>query len=277
MHRFFLAAATLTIAAVAAAQTFEVASIRVNRDQSDRPTFLRPILEPGGRVLMRNQTLRDLVRTAYGLNENELIGGPEWVRSISFDLEARGTAEMSADTGRAMLRALLADRFSLAIHHEQRELPIYVMTLAARDGTPGPQLRPSAASCVPVTRPSGMPSPPRPPQQLLASIPLFVAGAPPRCPSMFMTGHVSARAMTMDAFARALAPVAGRPVVNRTGLTGEFDLDMSYSRDVTADPDVAAAPALTTAVREQLGLKLDPERGPVDVVVIDRGMMPTEN
>jgi uncharacterized protein (TIGR03435 family) len=72
---------------------------------------------------MRNQTVRDLIRAAYGVRENELVGGPDWIRSTGFDLEARGAADMSAETARAMLRTLLADRFSLAVHREQRELP----------------------------------------------------------------------------------------------------------------------------------------------------------
>jgi uncharacterized protein (TIGR03435 family) len=192
-------------------------------------------------------------------------------------VEARGPAGMSADTARAMLRELLEDRFSLAVHREQRQLPIYVLTLVARDGRPGPQLRPAGAQCAAVTTPKGVPLPPPPPMAVMETIPLFVASAPPRCPSVFMTGHVSARAMAIDAFARALAPITGRPIVNRTGLTGEFDVDVSYSPNLTAAPDVGAAPELTTAVREQLGLKLDPQRGPVNVLVIDRVLMPTEN
>ena len=278
---FVLAAAGVSTAAAPIAQTlapkFEVASIRLNRDQSVAPNRLRPILEPGGRVYLRNQTLREIILAAYGVNDNELVGGPDWIRSTDFDVDARGPAGVSADTARAMLRELLADRFSLAVHREQRELPIYVLTLAARDGQRGPRLRPAGAECAALTRPQGMPPPPPPPAALVESIPLFVVGAPPRCPSMFLTGHVSARAMSMDRFAQSLARIASRPVINRTGLTGEFDVDLLYTPDLTAAPGDAAAPVLTTAAQEQLGLKLEPQRGPVDVVVIDRVMMPTEN
>src|SRR5688572_7941834 len=208
---FLLAAAGVSTAAAPIAQTlapkFEVASIRLNRDQSVAPNRLRPILEPGGRVYLRNQTLREIILAAYGVNDNELVGGPDWIRSTDFDVDARGPAGMSADTARAMLRELLADRFSLAVHGERRELPIYVLTLAAGDGRRGPQLRPAGVQCTALTTPKGVPPPPPPPSALVETTPLFVAGAPPRCPSMFMTGHVSARALTMDAFARALAPI----------------------------------------------------------------------
>jgi uncharacterized protein (TIGR03435 family) len=176
-----------------------------------------------------------------------------------------------------MLRTLLAERFALEVHRETRDLPIYDLALAARDGQRGPQLRPAGVECAAVTLPTGMRPPPPPPQPFVRSIPLFRTAAPPRCPSLFLTGHVSARAMTMDAFARALVPVAGRPVVNRTGLAGEFDLELRYSADLTSVPDVTTPPELTTAMREQLGLKLDAQRGPVEVVVIDRVMMPSEN
>src|SRR4029434_5096200 len=119
-----------------ASTRFEVASIRVNRDSSDRPTLVRPILQPGGRVLMRGQTLRDLIVTAYGVRQPQLIGGPAWAGSTSFDLEARGSTDTSPDAARAMLRALLADRFSLTVHREQRELPVYVLTSSPRNGQP---------------------------------------------------------------------------------------------------------------------------------------------
>jgi uncharacterized protein (TIGR03435 family) len=216
----------------ATAPRFEVVSVRVNRDASDRPTFMRPILQQGGRVLMTNQTLRELIRTAYGVKENELIGGPGWADMTGFDLEARGPAGMSADTARAMLRALLADRFSLVVHREKRDLPIYTLTMAARDRQRGPQLKPAAAQCSPVTRPDGMPPPPAGSQPTL----LMADRGPLRCPSMFRAGHFSARAISMDVLAVELTVPAGRPVVNRTGLTGEFDLDLTYTPDLNAGP-----------------------------------------
>ena len=280
MRTLLLAAMAATAAAAAQtpAATFEVASIRINREVSDRPTLLRPVLQ-NARVSMRNQSLSDLIRAAYGADENELIGGPDWVRSTGFDLEARGTAGMSADTARAMLRALLAERFALDVHREKRDLPIYELMVTARNGRPGAQLRPAAAQCAPLTRPNGMPPPPPSPKGAMDVVPLMIEGAPPRCPSISVPGHYSARAVSMDALASELTEVTGRPVLNRTGLMGEFDFDLIYAPvlNALAVPDAAARPELTTALQEQLGLKLEAGRGPVEVLVIDRAQMPTEN
>jgi uncharacterized protein (TIGR03435 family) len=257
--------------------SFEVASIRVNRDVSDRPTLMRAILQPGGRVSMRNQSLRDVILAAYGVNDRELIGGPGWVGSTGFDLDARGAADMTADTARAMLRTLLADRFSLAVHREQRDLPIYVLTMATGNGQPGPQLRPAAAQCAAPTRPKDMPPGPAPSKVPPQPAPLGAAGTPPRCPSLFRPGHFSGRAVSMDRLAGELADLGDRPVMNRTGMKGEFDLDLTYAPELTAAPEAAALPGLATALQDQLGLKLEAGRGPVQVLVIDRALMPTEN
>jgi uncharacterized protein (TIGR03435 family) len=240
---------------------------------------MRPILQKGGRVLMTNQTLRDLIRTAYGVRENELIGGPGWSRSTGFDLEARGASDMSAETARVMLRTLLAERFSLAVHREQRDQPIYVLTMATRNRL-GPQLKAADAPCAPVTQPKGMPPPPPPPPKgIVESVPLMVDRASLQCPSIFFAGFFSARSVSMDVLATELAESVGRTVVNRTGLVGEFDLDLTYAPDLNAlaAPDAASVPGLTTALQEQLGLKLEASRGPVEVLVIDRAAMPTEN
>jgi uncharacterized protein (TIGR03435 family) len=258
---------------------FEVASIRVNRDSPDRPTLLRPILQPGGRVLMRGQTVRDLIVTAYGVRQTELIGGPTWTGSTSFDLEARGASDTSPDVARAMLRALLADRFSLAVHSEQRDLPVYVLTSSPRNGQPGSRLRPAAGACTRPTPPDGLPPPPPSlPRGMAEAVPLM-QGATVRCQSIFMPGHVSARAASLDALATELTDTIGRPVVNRTGLTGEFDIDLRYTPDssAVADPQASSPPAVATALQEQLGLRLEASRAAVEVLVIDRVAMPTEN
>jgi uncharacterized protein (TIGR03435 family) len=257
--------------------SFDVASIRVNREVSDRPTLLRAILQPGGRVAMRNQSLRDMILAAFGIKENELIGGPGWVGSTGFDLDARGAADMTAETARAMLRTLLADRFSLAVHREQRDLPIYVLTMAARNGRPGPQLRPAAALCAAPTRPKGMPSGPPPSKLPPQPVPLGAVATPPRCPSLFIPGHFSGRAVAMEVLAGELSDVGDRPVMNRTGLMGEFDLDLTYAPELIAAPEAAALPGLATALQDQLGLKLEAARGAVEVLVIDRAAMPAEN
>jgi uncharacterized protein (TIGR03435 family) len=262
-----------------ASARFEVASIRVNRDSSDRPTLLRPILQPGGRVLMRGQTVRDLIVTAYGVRQPELIGGPPWADATNFDLEARGSSDMSADTARSMLRALLADRFSLTVHNEQRELSVYILMRSTPNGQPGSQLRPAAGQCTRPNPPDGLPPPPPSLPRGMTEAVSLMQGATARCQSIFLPGHVSARAVSLDALGAELTNAMGRPVVNRTGLTGEYDIDLRYTPGLSAaaDPQTSGPPTIATALQEQLGLRLEASRAPVDVLVIDRVAMPTEN
>lgn len=228
---------------------------------------------------MRGQTLRDLIGAAYGVRDSQLIGGPAWAGSTSFDLEARGSTDTSADVARAMLRALLAERFSLVVHSEQRELPVYVMTRSTRNGQADSQLRPAGAQCSAPNVPDGLPpAPPFLPKGMMEAAPL-IQSATLRCQSIFMPGHISARAASLDALATELANALGRPVVNRTGLAGEFDIDLRYAADLNVVPDsqTSDAPGIATALQEQLGLRLEGSRASVDVLLIDRAVMPTEN
>jgi len=112
----------------------------------------------------------------------------------------------------------------------------------------------------------------------MEAVPLM-PGATLRCQSIFMPGHLSARAASLDALATELTETLGRPVVNRTGLTGEFDIDLRYAAElnVVADAQTSNRPGVATALQEQLGLRLEASRAPVEVLVIDRVAMPTEN
>ena len=261
---------------------FDVASVKANR--SGAPFRIGPMLQPGGRVIATNLALRDLIRAAYGLEDNQLVNVPAWGDGDRFDLEARGPADLTPARGQAMLRELLADRFKLVTHPETRQLPIYRLVMARRDRAPGPRLRPSGPECAPITPPPGVPTPPPPPPPMGGGgVPLTVAdGTPRRCGTMMFPGATSTRSVTMAAFANLLSLGVGRPVVDETGLPGAFDIDLTYSPDLGAAasqtaPPVNAAPSLFTALEEQLGLKLESARGPVNVVVIDRVERPAEN
>jgi uncharacterized protein (TIGR03435 family) len=265
-----------------ATSRFEVASIR---ESKPIPLSAGPMLQEGGRLYTINLTLSTLIREAYGLEENQVIGGPSWMDSTGFDVEARAGAGATPAHVRAMLRELLSERFGLATHPEQRQLPIYELTMSGRDGKPGPRMKASGANCQEVTLPTlgpGAPPPPPPPPALAGTYLGADRREPMRCPAMIFTGHVSARLMTMNGFAEVLRYLSGRPVVNRTGLSGAFDLDLTYSPDPDAGfrggpPPATNAPALFTALREQLGLRLESGRGAVDVLVIDRANPPTAN
>lgn len=278
-----VAVLVLACGVVPAAQrlTFDVASVRRN---PGAPIFMTPMLQPGGRVVATNVRTSDVIRAAYELDENQLVGGPDWIDDETYDIEARGPADMPAASARAMLRALLEDRFALRTHREQRELPMY--RLLSADGTRGPQLRAAGTECAPPTLPGlaeGVPPPPPPPPGPRGT-PLRTVGPGSGCPSIVFTGHFSGRSFTMDAFAQWLSQFIRRPVVNATGITGRFDIDLTYAPpdDLAAPPgapppQVSSAPSLSSAIDEQLGLRLESGRGPVDVLVIDGIARPSGN
>jgi uncharacterized protein (TIGR03435 family) len=254
---------------------FEVATVKVNVS-GPGPSFGLMLL-PGGRVVAQNAPLRDVIRAAYGLEDSQLEGGPGWLRTTRVDIEARGAVTL--DSARAMTRTLLAERFRLASHTETRQLPIYALVMSRGDRAPGRGLRASGKECAPVTLPAGLP--PAPPPPAGGGMTLMPGGF--QCPSGLLPGHLSLRSLDMTAFASVLwRRLLQRPVVDRTGLSGPFDLDLTYlpdletmnGRPASENPALPAqilgAPSIFTALEEQLGLKLESARGPVDVLVIDK-------
>jgi uncharacterized protein (TIGR03435 family) len=263
-----------------AGPTFEVASVKPNK--SGEP-FVRIGNQPGGRFTATNVPLRLLIRNAYQIQDFQLIGAPDWVSSDRFDIVAKAEGEVppAAPGGppgpiQFMLRALLAERFNLKMHSERRELPIYALILARSDGKLGAQLRPAAVDCAALQagRRGGPPlAPPQPGERL----PCGIRVGP---------GQLTGGSMPISQLATLLAPFVQRVVVDRTGLTGNFDFDLTWTPDqIPQGPPPAGAPLLPpvdpngpsilTAVQEQLGLKLDSTKGPVDVLVVDRVEQPT--
>jgi uncharacterized protein (TIGR03435 family) len=180
-----------------------------------------------------------------------------------------------------MLASLLAERFSVKIRREARVRPVFFLTLARSDGRLGPALRRAGVACEPITPPPGI----SPPPAWLDSLPRFLAQAntETRCPTISIPGWIAGRAITMAQLARRLRPYAGRPVIDRINLAGEFALDLRYGADLPPILNGARVPptsdgeSLFTAVREQLGLALEAARAPVDVIVIVSAERPTEN
>ena len=180
-----------------------------------------------------------------------------------------------------MLRTLLGERFGLSVHTEKRDLPVYALLFT---GQLGPKMRVAGPECAPLTSPAGIPAPPPPPPPPAGAGPMTVLGQPPgsKCGTAIMRGYISARDIVLEAFVSLLTRELQRPVDDRTQLTGRYDIDLSYLPDsgpmtINGQPINADAPSLQTAVREQLGLRLDSTRAPVDVVVIDRVSPPSEN
>jgi uncharacterized protein (TIGR03435 family) len=258
---------------------FDVASVKANTSGDWRKS-IGPA--PGGRFLATNNTLRELIPFAYGLPQLaaniRIIGGPNWIDSDRFDIVAKTDGTPSPQEMGAMLRTLLKDRFRLAAHNETRELPVYALVMARSDNAFGPRLRRSEVSEVDCAarRAAIRRREPVAPQQ---------PGRPPVCGSgRTVPGKIAAVGWPMEQLVSALTPFAGRVVLERTGLSGLFDFDLDWTPDqlprqppddpepLRIDPN---GPTLFTALQEQLGLKLESGKGPVEVLVIDRAEKPS--
>jgi len=214
-------------------------------------------------------TVRDLARMAFSteaaLLPSQIAGGPEWLDSMRFDTTAIGGDRLSARSAApallvAMLRALLEDRFKMRMHVEQRRMPIYALVVDRADRRLGPKLQSATDDC----------TPPGVAGALVAS---RVCGF-----RRFGPMGMSAQGITLELLAGVLAsqPDVQRVVRDRTNLTGRFDMDLEFS-PMAATAGAESGPGLFTALKEQLGLRLDSQSGPVDVHVIDAVEMPTEN
>ena len=259
---------TVLLAQAALAQeapSFEVASIRRN---TSAETVFRIGPAPGGRFTATNVTLLDLIKAAYPVqgfarHDYQIAGGPDWIRTTRFDVSAAGGPRGPGQSALA-LRRLLEERFRLRAHAETRELPVYALVRARTDGRPGPNLQPSPLDCAALLK--GARAPEIPP------------GKAPLCGVSLGAGAFAAGAITMPQLALMLGPITGRMVIDRTGLTGAFDVELEYAPDLqagTADAD--PRPSIFAAVQEQLGLRLESTRGPVDVLVIDAAELPAED
>ena len=259
--------------AAAGSPAFEVASVRPNKSGDGRVMLG---VQPGGRFTATNVPLKMLLRQAYNVQDFQVVGGPEWLGSDRFDVVAKATEEgINFETMRPLLRSLLADRFKLKAHNETRQLPIYALVKARNDGTLGPSMKPSSADCAAVAggRRGGGPPPASPPP-----------GQPADCSFIIGIGKMSVGGMPVEQLARALSPMVGRVVLDKTGLTGNYTYELTYSPEQlggqpllnggvpAGDP---SSPSIFTALQEQLGLKLDSDKGPVEVLVVDSAEQPT--
>ena len=213
-----------------------------------------------------NMSVAMIIRNAFELQEPQLIGLPDWGSSERFDIIAKAEQEFprTNDTpslSQLMVQSLLEERFRLRSHRETRELPAFALVVARADGQLGPQLKASTVDCLALAaaRRAGTAPPP-------------VPGARPPCGMRFSNGTMIGGNITMGDLAATLSGSAGRQVVDRTGLKGGFDIDLTFSREQSADTTI---PSVFTAVQEQLGLKLDSVRLPTDVLVVDSIERPT--
>jgi uncharacterized protein (TIGR03435 family) len=238
----------------APAIVFEVAAIKrsANLDPGGSLGLL-----PGGRFRAVNFDARTFVAVAYRtkppltLAPSQIVGAPEWMSIERYDINAKISPELAATMDKnprlmpPLLRTLLEDRFKLKTHKEVREMPVFALVLARKDSTFGPHMHPSTIDC----------------QKDIS-----------KCRMGGGTGRFTMTSVTLDTLATMLTKPAGRLVSDRTGLTGLFDVDLEWAEEAGSDK-----PSIFAAVQEQLGLKLESVREPVDVVVIDHVERPTED
>ena len=245
---------------------FDVASIKPNVTLGD--TTISASLNGG--FTARNASLRALILRAYGLHESQLIGAPAWIAAERFDIDAR--VETPPPNGpnalNPLVQTLLTERFKLRAHTEMRELPAYVLTFARRDRRLGPQIRPTQADCSGAT------------QLTAAEVRAQARDGWPPCGMAFTVSFVDSSgaglksrlrrsAMAMKDFATSLQTNVDRPVVDRTGLDGLFDVEYSFAQPGSTAIADANQPLFLVALEEQLGLKLEAQRTEVPVLVID--------
>jgi uncharacterized protein (TIGR03435 family) len=239
-----IAAGWLSIAVAAQAPAFEVASIKENTSAGMDGVANRQ----GGRFTVTNLSLEWIIQFAYGIREYQLVNAPGWARR-RYDVAATfAPPDASLDQFRLMLQRLLSERFGLRVHREQRQLTGYELTQSS-PGVLGPKLVPST-------------------QTDCAVAPL----AAPQC-RRFMTLFFLKGLWTMPMLARSLEQVLGRPVADRSNLTGVFDIDLQWGTGSIDDPittlGVEEQALLLRAARDQLGLRLESARVPFDMIVVD--------
>jgi uncharacterized protein (TIGR03435 family) len=250
--RSIVLGAVAAIAGAAAPATFDVASVKISKAPDAVIFFGNGMMDSangrfripsiGGNVNINNWTLWLCITAAWDLDPGQL-SGPSWLNSDRYDIAAKtspaAASQITQADLRIMLQALLAERFKLATHREMKELSSYALVAAKS----GPKLRASTGD---------------------QHLPVLFA------PPARLIGQGS----TMQGLALALSHAAGRPVVDKTGINGTFDFSLTYTRDDGADNE----PSIFTALQEQLGLRLEPQKSEVEILVVDHAeRVPTEN
>jgi len=186
---------------------------------------------------MTNVTLKRCLMGAYGVGQNEILGGPDWLDQDQFDIQAKAEVSAGDEALMKMLQTLLADRFKLAVHRENKTIQAYALEIAKK----GPKMEKSE---------------------------------PGESRTSNGLGLIEARSTTMAGLAQRLGRQLDRPVVDRTGLQGGFNFKLEWTPEGAQPVD---GPTIFVAIQQQLGLKLDPQKAPVEVLVIDHAEKPTEN
>jgi uncharacterized protein (TIGR03435 family) len=248
--------ATLIASGLIAQPAFEVATVKTHVFSGASGSVRMGVFISGNRVTISVQSLNALIATAYNVRAYQVSGGPDWAAgsgaSFIYDIAAKaeGEARPTMDQVREMLQTLLAERFQLKLHREMKEVPVYVLVV----GKSGSKMKESAADAQPGMR--------------------FRSGS-----SQDMTVSKG----SIEQLTARLSASTGRPVLDMTGLKGAYDYKLEWtnerasehgSADVATD---AGGPSIFTAIQEQLGLRLESRKGPIEILVIDRAEKPSEN
>ncbi|HEV8146330.1 MAG TPA: TIGR03435 family protein [Bryobacteraceae bacterium] len=274
MRTWRAGAVLLLLSRACLAQQFEVASIKLADPNDLRKQFQ---VTPGGRVTLTNLTLKEMIAFAWEVQLFQISGGPAWLSSAHYHLSAKSENRTQWSEVALMIQSLLADRFQLTIHRETRELPIYALVLAKKHRKLGSGLTEAKAGGCRERDPSKPATAPE-------------LGRPPSmwCGQMMMTfRHVRASAVPLERLTQALSQVLGRTVTDQTGLTGNFEINLQWTPDENQAmqllpgtpqlPTDFAPVSIFAALQEQLGLKLESQKGPVEILVIERAEKPSEN
>jgi uncharacterized protein (TIGR03435 family) len=239
---------------------FEVATLK-DSPPGEPGAGIRPL--PGGqRYEAVNLTLKGIMVAAYRVKADQIVGGPSWIDTDRFDMNAKAERSSNIEELHAMLRNLLKEQFKLEFHRETKELPIYSLSLDRG----GPKLQPHDAQN------SGDPR---------------IDIEPDPHPGGFLKMVWHARFSPVDYFAFRLGQIMDRPVIDRTRLKGGFDFNLAFTRDLPPGMQEGAlingaqvdtsGPTIFEAVQKQLGLRLDRQKGPAEIIVVDRAEKPVAN
>lgn len=263
--------------------TFDVASVKPDKSGE---MGARIMMQPGGRFVATNVNLKFLIRMAYGVQDFQISGGPSWMNSDKWDIEGKSEGgpvgdmrtmteeqrKADIDRRKQMIQALLADRFQLKLHRESKEAPIYALVVAKS----GPKLKELPPEEAKPADPKDMPERPDPKRPMM------------RGGMRMGRGELTGQGIKLSFLADSLSDQVGRKVVDETGLKGDYSFELKWTPDESQGaafkgpgdappPPDANGPSVFTALQEQLGLKLEPRKGSVDLLVIDHAEKASEN
>ena len=252
---------------------FEAASIKPSNSADHRPRIDMFNIQSGGQFRFENATLNQLIKIAYSIKDFQISGGPGWNTSDLFDIAARPDGPTKPEQFQLMLQSLLAERFQLVVRRETKEMPGYALVIAKN----GPKFKDAHESDPNIAELKGRDLP---------------AGGGRPAVTIIRRGRLTTQGSNMTGLAGQLSNILGRTVVDKTGLTGTYDLKLEWAPDEIqvanfqtigvpegfgAPPPDWPGPRLFTALEEQLGLKLESTKGPVEILVIDSAEKPSEN